>query len=229
MGPVHPVAVSQRSAPRRPPRPRRVARSRVPWHRRLRRDRAAIRYWLVVAALAWVLASTVGHTVSRADEARRHWGRTTRVWVTTQPLRAGERIDGAVRAERWPTALVSPAAVTTVAPAARAAAALDPGTALTKTAVDETGRGGTERRTVAITLPEGRLPVVDGDRVDVWATTDPAVDSGGREPARARRVATDAQVVSISRSSVVLAVLPAQVPALAEAAATATVTLVGGR
>lgn len=216
MGPDRPAAV------RRLPLRRRLPRSRVPLHRRIRQDPAGVRHWLLVGALAWLLASVVGHALDRAEAARERWGPTEAVWVADRPVRTGDRIDGAVRAARWPAALVPDAAVSQIPSGARAAGPIDPGTAITGAVI---GDGRRERRTVAVPLGDARLPVREGDRVDVWATGDPATATDGR--AAARRVASGARVASASDRSVVLEVDPAQVERLAAAAATATITLVG--
>ncbi|MCU1372460.1 MAG: hypothetical protein JWO77_3654, partial [Ilumatobacteraceae bacterium] len=119
MGPVRPAAI------RRLPLRRRPLRSRVPLHRRIRQDPAAVRHWLVVGLLAWALAALVGHAQERAETTRSRWGRTQAVWVADRPVRAGDPLHGAVRSARWPTALVPAAAVSRVAPGARAAGPID--------------------------------------------------------------------------------------------------------
>ena len=187
---------------------RRVPRSRVPLHRRLLRDRAVIRHWLVVAVLAWVLAALVTSAVDRAETTQRRWGRTAPTWVVDRPVRADEVLDGALRRERWPVALL-PATTAQPPPGARAAVAL----------------AGADGRTVALPLPDAHLPVREGDIVDVWATSDPAVAEDGT--ADAQRVATGARVVATQEGGVVLEVDPDRVAGVAEAGASATISLVG--
>lgn len=204
---------------------RTVPRSRVPLHRRIRLHPAALRYWLLVLAGALVLSSVVGHAVSRATQAEAAWGRTRTVWVTVAPLAAGDPASGSVRARRWPTALVPPRALTTrPGSGARAAAAIDAGTALTASLIQDVG-GSADRRTVAVPLPDAHLSVERGDRVDVWATADPATVADGE--VATHRVAVDAQVLEQGDRSAVLAVSPKDVTALTDAAATATISLVG--
>jgi Flp pilus assembly protein CpaB len=188
---------------------------------RLRRDPAAVRHWLLVAVLAGLLVALVGHALARADQTRRRWGSTTVVWIAAHPLRRGDDLAGALRREQWPAALVPDAAITEPS-TGRAATALDAGVVVTSAMVE---RQTTLRRTVAVPLPDAHLPVVEGDRVDVWATAEPGatVDQGEAT----RRVATDARVVDASRGSVVLEIAPSQVPSVTEAAAAATVALVG--
>ena len=216
MGLVRPAAI------RRPSLRRRLPRSRVAWHRRIRQDPAAVRHWLLVAVLAWGLATVVGRAQDQADTARSQWGRTTSVWVAQRPLRAGDPFAGAVRAERWPRAQAPAAALAAVPAGARASGPVDAGAALTTGLIEPAGPG---RRTIAVPLAEAHLPVRAGDRVDVWATADPAAVADG-EPAT-RRVAADARIATASARSVVLEVDPAQVAAVAEAGSTATITLVG--
>ncbi|MGN6693453.1 MAG: hypothetical protein ACTHN0_04695 [Aquihabitans sp.] len=219
MGPVPPAAIRRRLLlPRRRTNP---SRSRLPLLRRLRRDPAAVRHWLLVAVLAGVLAALVGLALSRADQARAQWGRTALVWVADRPLRAGDGLDGALRRERWPAALVPEAAIGG-APAGRAATAVDPGAVITSAMVE---RRPTLRRTVAVPLPDVHLPVAEGDRVDVWATTDSTATT--EDGSSTRRVATEARVVSAGRGSVVLEVAPSQIPAVTAAASTSTIALVG--
>ncbi len=183
-----------------------------------------MRHWLIVGVAAWVLASLVSGALHRADEARERWGRTTRVWVAARPVRPGERLDGAVRSHRWPAALVPAAAVDEVVPGARGASTIDAGTAITEAMVE---RHGGERRTVALPVSDAQLPVEAGDQVDLWATADPATVPDGA--AATRRVATGARVVGSADGSVVVEVAPDQVAAVADAAATATITVVGVR
>jgi len=181
-----------------------------------------VRHWLLVAVLAWLLASLVGHALARAEHARTRWGRTTTVWVVERPLRAGDELAGALRTEPWPVALAPGAAVRAPPAGARAAVAVDAGAPLTAAMVEARSA---ERRTVAVPVPDGHLPVQTGDRVDVWATADPAVTADGAPGTR--RVAAGARVAEASGRSIVLEVAPAQVPAVAEAGAIATITLVG--
>src|SRR5690606_37325197 len=120
-------------------------------HRRIRQDPAAVRHWMIVAALAWVLAALVSGALDRAEDARERWGRTTQVWVAERPLRAGERLDGAVREREWPAALVPSAAITEVGPTGRAATSIDAGSAITTAMVE---RSGAQRRSVALPVPD---------------------------------------------------------------------------
>ena len=155
MGPTRPILD-------RPLTWRRLPRSRVPLHRRLVRDRAVIRHWLVVAVLAWILAALVTSAVGRAETTQRRWGRTAAAWVAVRPLRAGDALDGALREERWPEALLPPSAARPQ-PGTRAAAPIDEGSVVTDAMVARPEAAG---RTVAVPLPDAHLPVREGERVD---------------------------------------------------------------
>jgi Flp pilus assembly protein CpaB len=216
---VGPVPTAAR---RRSPLRRRIPRSRTPLHRRVRQDPAGVRRWLLVAGLAWAAAALVDRSLDQAHDAQDRWGRTTAVWVVERPLGTGDRLAGALRQETWPQALAPGAAIARVPADARAAGRLDPGTPITAAALEQRTAA---RRTVAVPVPAGGLPVGDGDRVDVWATADPTTVADGDDATR--RVATDARVARSTDRAVVLEVRPAQVEALAAAAASATITLVG--
>ena len=104
---------------------------------------------------------------------------------------------------------------------ARAAGPIDPGAPITRSLVDAADDAG--RRRVALPVGSAPLPLDPGDRVDVWATTDPSFADG---VLATRRVAAGAVVASADHASVVVAVAPGEVAELAEAAALATLTLV---
>jgi hypothetical protein len=179
-----------------------------------------VRHWVVVVVLAWVLAALVSSSLDRAAATQDRWGRTTLVWVAAHPLRPGDPLRDAVRARRWPAGLVPAAVARRPTADQRAATPIDAGTVLSDAMV---ARARTDRRAVAVPLPDAHLPVDPDDRVDVWAT---AADAPDGVP-RTRRVAVDARVVRRSDGAVVLAVAPSEVPGVSEAAATATVSLVG--
>lgn len=218
MAPDRSVAAGTRARRRRP------LRSRVPLHRRIRQDPAAVRHWALVTALAVALAWVVTSAIDEAAAERDRWGRTAPVWVATRPVRAGDPLTDAVRAQHWPTSLIPPAALRQAPGEQRAAVPIDDGAALTRTMVERTR---TTRRAVAVPLPAAHLPVDEGDRVDVWATPGPSEIEGTGTAAPTRRVAVDARVVRPGDGSVVLSVEPGEVAAVAGAAATATITLVG--
>jgi len=205
-----------------------VPRSRLPLHRRPFADPASLRRWLLVAALAVTTAAITGHVLSSAEAARRRWGDTRPVLVVGRALQAGDPLAEAVTEARWPTALVAAGTLVRAddlpegAVASGSATAGSPVTdALVARRGDDSGDG---RRRVALPPGTAPLPLERGDRVDVWATVDPSLAGG---ELATRRVASAAVVTSARPDSVVVAIEPDEVAEVAEAAALATVTLVG--
>lgn len=198
----------------------RVVRSRVPLHRRPFADPSALRRWLLVGLLAVVTASITARVLAAAESERAAWGETTPVLVLDRPVRAGEALAPATSTARWPRRLVPDGAVVRLRPGAVAAGPLGAGTPLTDAAV--TGDRLVSRVRLALALGDARLELRPGARVDVWATTDPSLSDGELST---RRVAAGAVVVEARRSSVVVAVRPGEVQAVARAAAVATVML----
>ncbi len=204
---------------------RSIPRSRVPLHRRVLLDPAALRYWAVVVVLALLVGTGVSHVLARARSAERRWGRSRPVLVATEAVATGDDLAAKVAVRSWPAALVSAAWPTSVPKDARSAGPLAPGAPVTNASVAGTGSAGADgdRRQVAIPVGQARLSLRRGDRVDVWATSDPSLAKG---ELATRRVATGAVVTSSGSRAVVVAVRPAEVPDVAEAATVATVTLV---
>lgn len=202
-------------------------RSRVPWHRRLLLDLAALRSWAIAVVLAVVVAAGVGRVVSRAQVAEDRWGRSRSLLVATRPVRAGDRMAGSVRLTSWPAGLVPVGWPTTLAAGARATAPLAAGAPVTSSIVRELGpdgeAAGPGRRRVAIAVGDAPLPLRRGGRVDVWATTDPSLNDG---ELATRRVATGAVVASAGSRTVVVAVRPSEVAAVTGAITLATISLV---
>lgn len=202
-------------------------RSRVRWYRRLLLDPAALRYWLVVAALGIVLAAVVASTLGRAAAARARWGDTTTVWVTTVAVGVGDELAGSVERTTWPEALAPPGAVADLDADARSALAVGPGQVVTESALDPSSgpavRAG--RRTVAVPRGEAPLPVAEGERVDLWGVVAAGPVADGADPTT--RLAVAAVVTAVGERSVTVAVEPDEVGPVAAAAAVSAVALVG--
>lgn len=182
----------------------------------------------MVAVAAVTVGAVVGTTVSRAEQAHAAWGSTVPVVVATRSVRAGDRLAGAVTVTRWPRRLVPTGALQDprdLPAGARAAGPVADGAPVVAAIVDR-GPGADGRPRVAVPSGSVRLPLRPGDRVSVWATVDPS-RSDGRGGTRS--VTTGAVVVSSTAETTVLAVAPGDVPAVVEAAALATVTLVSER
>lgn len=203
------------------------ARSRVPLHRRVASSPRALGRWALVVSLALLLAAVVDAALGDARQARRRWGDTVPVLVTTGPVGAGQPLAGAVTVVDWPVGLVpagalrSPDALTEGALAAAPRAAGEPVTAAALAPV-----GDRARPLVAVPTPGARPDLSPGDRVAVWATYDPSL-AGGRPTTSA--VTDAAVVVSVREDAVVIAVDPGAVGAVVEATALATVTVVSER
>ena len=211
------------SAAGRAPRP---ARARTPLHRRARANPAAARRWLVAATATAVTLVALVQVVGAARAERAAWGRRVPVLVAGRDVRTGERLRSAVRVERWPSALVPGAVVARLDADDRAATAIDADAPITRSAVVGHGRheaSTSGRRRVALVLTGPRLPVARGEVVDVWASTD--AGAGTDAGVATRRVARSAVVVRAGEQRVVVAVAPSEEPAVANAAATSTVTL----
>lgn len=204
---------SSRSAP---------PRSTVPLHRRALADPVGLRSWLLVAAAGVVVAALVGHVVSRAEASRARWGQTRSVLVTTRPVRAGDPLLGATAVRAWPVAL-APDGSLGVPPreGERAGTALSAGTPVTRAALRPATDG--HRPRLAISLGDVHPPLRPGDRVDVWATTDPSLTDGRLSTERMAHAAT---VTSVQDRSATLAIDPTEVSDLAAATTTATLVVV---
>lgn len=199
---------------------------RLPLPRRVLSDPATLRRWLVVAVLAVTAAGITGRVVDAAQQTRARWGETRSVLVARRAIETDGPLAGAVAVARWPQALVPDDALSSPSELADGAVATGPiaaGAPLSRPGVAQPDQG-TRRWHIAVMVGTAPLPVHPGDRVDLWATTDPSL-SGDR--LTTRRLAEGAVVVSSSDASVVVAVTEDEVPELTEATALATVTLVG--
>ncbi len=194
-----------------------IPRSRVPWHRRVRTDRRAIRRWVVVAALAAATGGSVAGSVAGGEASRHRWGTTAPVLVTTSPVVAGDDLAQHTAVRRWPVALVPDGALARLPPGARAAVALPTGTALsTALLAATTGSDVAGRVVVAVPVGGASPSVAEADRVDVWDAA----------TGRARAVARGAVVTAVRGESVELAVADDDVAGLVTAVAVGTVVLV---
>lgn len=206
-----------------------IARSRVPLTRRIRQDPAALRSWLLLVAGAVLVAASVGHAMGRARAAEARWGHTTQLLVVDGPVAAGDALAGHVHQATWPVGLVPGGALRHLPAGAHARATLGSGTPLTAAAVTDphraTGRDpdASGRPIVGVAVGAASPALHVGDRVDVWATTDPSLAAGRLTT---RRLTERAVVVTARARAVSLAVDPADVADVAGGVATATITLV---
>lgn len=202
-------------------------RSTVPLHRRILLDPVALRSWLLVGAAAVVVAALVGHVVSRAEATRRRWGETRSVVVAGRPIPAGGRLAGATEVRTWPVALVPIGAVRAgeVDDDARATMPVTAGSVLTTRALGPIRSSDPASGRPRLAIPLGRThpPLRRGDRVEVWATTDPSLTNGRLST---DRVVGRAMVTAVDDASATLAVSPEEVPEMAEAVTISTITVV---
>jgi hypothetical protein len=230
MGRIRPARPVRPAPSPRPPgwRPRgraRIPRSRATVAHRLLADPSVLHRWLLAAALAVVAAAVVGSVVDRAQATRDRWGPTRTVLVLDRAVRAGDPLAGATEAARWPASLVPRGALDHLPAGARAAGPATAGTPLTRAGLaPRLGGLGAGRRRIALPAGSARLPLRPGDRVDLWATTDPSLTEDGT--LSTHRVAIGAAVIASSERTVVVAVEPREVADVAAAAALATVTVV---
>ncbi len=195
-------------------------------------SRTRLTYWLVVLGLAAVTGVSVHLLIDQAAAARARFGDTTTVLVARSALAPGDRLDGRVEPRRWPVAL-QPAGALTRAPAqAVATAPIGRGEVLVGARVSGHGRPGAAAllrpgdRAIAVPVAVAGLPLRVGDRVDVLAVFDAAVDvAASVADTESGPVATDAIVVAVGAEAVTVAVDAGEAPALARALGAGTVVL----
>lgn len=95
-------------------------------------------YWVVVAALALLVALGVNERIAAIDAARDGWGTTRTVAVATRQLEAGDRL--VAHLVELPSAVVPDAALTEIAEGRRVRQRVAPGEVVTR--VDVTARPG---------------------------------------------------------------------------------------
>lgn len=219
-----------RSADRPAPRPHHPLRTRF--------SRAAVPYWLGVAALALTTAFVVATIVGRAAASEARYGRTRAVLVATRAIAPGDAIDGdSVALVRWPVTLLPSDALTAVPPDRVATADIADGEVVISGRVSGgSGRGAATlvppgARALAVPLLVPGLPLRPGDRVDLLATAgggDPAGFSDDAAPSAsrpARPVAADALVVAVDDQAVTVAIEADDAAAVAVALTSGTVVV----
>lgn len=168
------------------------------------RHRAA--RWLLVVVLAAAVAAVLAAQSAALERERRAWGDGRIVWVAAADLAPGDPV--LVRAVSAPPAVVAP---TAVVDDPSASIALRPVAAGEMVVAGDVGDRGSlapaDRRRVAVAADEATLTVAVGDVVDVIDAV-----AGGTV------VATDAIVVEVTPTAVVVAVPATTAPAVAAAA-----------
>ena len=187
-------------------------------------------YWALVAALATGAGWFVASRAAALDRARHRLGSTRVVVVTNHAVATGDTLGPAdVRLVEMPLAWAPPDAVRSLAAGATATAPMGTGEVITPARIGAAERSplaalvAADRRAVAVARGDNPLPLRIGDRVDVVSAL--AVADGG-EP---RVVASQAPVVHVDDTTVVVAVAVGDeaLVAGASAAGAATLTLAG--
>jgi hypothetical protein len=171
-------------------------------------------YWLAVLALAGAAGLVVADAAAGVDEARRSWGTTRQVVVTTTGIAPGEPLSGRVAVRSVPEPIIPPDALEDVAPTAVARQHLAAGEMVM--AHDVAATGGPQSL-----IPDGWRAVAVAELVPTGAAPGDAVSvaSGGI-------LVTDDGLVVGELAEGVLVAVPADVAApVAHAAVTGEMTL----
>ena len=198
---------------------------------RIRLARRALRAWAVAAGLALVTGLAITGALGAAERAKDRWLPTDPVLVANRTIAPGEAIDDGNTALAAVPASQSSVGLLRARPAgAIAAVTLYQGEPVRAGRLVGPGVARPGTQLVAARLGDHAPPLVPGDRVDVigvGAGSDAVgVGIASDGPVRAT---TGASVVSVSADRVVLAVAPADVPAVARAIANGDLVLAVNR
>jgi len=199
--------------------------------------RSSIVWWVAAIALGLLTASVVGDAVGRATRAADAWGSSQSVWVVRRAVAAGDVfVSSDVALTDRPRGVVPEGALDAAAsPVGEATrVSVRPGEVVLTERLAGRGAHGIAAmvppgfRAIALRNDEA-LPVVrQGDRVDVLATFDVGDTAGGASDdgaAPSFAVASDAEVLTVTSSTITLAVDERDAPRVAFALAKAAVTL----
>ena len=193
-----------------------IPKSTLPWHRRLRSDRRSAWQWAVTVALAVLAAGTVRVAVADTEAARRHWGDTVPVLVTSSAVEAGASITSQTSIRRLPLGAVPEGALVTLPPEARARVDLPASTVLTPELLTHPDADLIDRAVVGIARSDSTPRLDSGDVVEVW-------DAGIARPEAAT---LNAVVTAVTGSGVEIAVPRSDLDEVVGAVAVGTVVLV---
>jgi Flp pilus assembly protein CpaB len=187
---------------------------------RIRLARRALRAWAVAAGLALVTGLAITGALGAAERAKDRWLPTDPVLVANRTIAPGEALDdGNTTLAAIPSSQSSVGLLRSRPVGAVAAVTLYPGEPVRAGRLVGPGVAQPGTQLVAARLGDHAPPLVPGDRVDVIGVgggSGAGVGVAGDGPVRAT---TGASVVSVSADRVVLAVAPADVPAVARAIA----------
>lgn len=199
--------------------------------------RSSIVWWAAAIALGLVTASVAGSAVGRATSAADAWGSSQSVWVVRRAVAAGDVFESSdVALADRPRGVVPDGALDAAAsPIGEATrVTVRPGEVVLTDRLAGRGAQGVAAmvspgfRAIAL-KNDAALPVVrQGDRVDVLATFDVGDELGGDADGQAPpsfAVASDAEVLTVTSSTITIAVDERDAPRVAFALAKAAVTL----
>ncbi|WP_419924881.1 SAF domain-containing protein [Candidatus Poriferisocius sp.] len=179
-------------------------------------------YWLVVAVAAAITGLVVAAVAGLAG-GDPSMGALTPVVVATQPISAGEPVDGSnAEVRRYPALTLPPDAVPALSGAEVASAALFPGDIVTTARLGGLPIG--DRTEVAIPAHTALPPLVPGDLVDVLVTL-PFTTGSGDQTQATLTVATAAVVTDKAEHAVTIAVTDQELLPVASGVIQGSVTL----
>jgi len=183
-------------------------------------------WWTAAILLGLFTFATARSTTANADRHQAAWGSTQEVWQATQDIGAGSSIDVRnVRQLSLPALAVPPDPFVADPVDAIARETIRNGDILTTIRVGSINDGaGLPANTSALSLRAGDSAdlLQPGDIVDIWMTFDPFI---APNRAASERIASTAQVIDISGSTVLVAVANAEVPSVTMALAQGQPTL----
>lgn len=187
---------------------------------RIRLARRALRAWAVAAGLALVTGLAITGALGAAERAKDRWLPTDPVLVANRTIAPGEAVDDGNTVLAAIPASQSSVGLLRARPAgAVAAVTLYPGEPVRAGRLVGPGVARPGTQLVAARLGDHAPPLVPGDRVDVIGVGAGSATGLGIVGDGPIRATTGASVVSVSADRVVLAVAPADVPAVARAIA----------
>lgn len=213
------------------PLPTRAALARRPRRRlvvALRRQ--PVLFWALAATAGLATYATVDSALARTTAGAAAYGDLVPVVVARQDLDPGQPVDaGTVEVRSLPADLVPADALRTIPDGRTVRTPVVAGEAVATTRISPDGSVGVAgqlsatERAVAVPTDHHRPPLAKGQRVDVLATTDPAL-TGGRGPTAV--VASGARVLDVDDTGITVAVEAEDANRLATAMATSVVTVV---
>lgn len=179
-------------------------------------------YWIVVAVAAAITGLVVA-TIAGLAGGGPSLGELTPVVVATQPIEAGQPLDGGnTEVRRYPALTLPAGAVTGLHGDEVASSAIHPGDVVTEARLGGLPIGA--RTEVAIPAHTALPPLAPGDLVDVLVTL-PLPGDGGAQSQATLTVATAAVVTYTAEHAVTIAVTSQELLPVASAVIQGSITL----